>query len=110
MPEPFISVIVLAHERRNFIPRALRSLEQQSLDKALFDVIVVKPYEDYYIDSIVKRNGWKNIVTLEPHIGGKVAVGVEEARGEIITILEDDDVYDADRLKFIHRTFISHKI
>jgi glycosyltransferase involved in cell wall biosynthesis len=104
-----ISVIVIAHDRKIFLPKALRSLEAQTLTKDKFEVIVVKYYEDNYIDSIINKNSWKNIVTLEKSLGGKVAIGVEESKGNIITILEDDDIYMPERLQIIYNAFLKYK-
>ena len=44
------------------MPGALRSLENQTLDKAKFEVIVVKNFEDELIDGYIRRLGFKNIV------------------------------------------------
>jgi glycosyltransferase involved in cell wall biosynthesis len=105
--EPFITVIVTDHDRRIFLPRALHSLENQSLPRDKFEVIVVKNYEDQAIDNLIRRIGGRNIVTTENNLGGKIAIGVEEAKGEIITFLEDDDVYTPERLQVIWNAFKS---
>ncbi|MGC9113386.1 glycosyltransferase family A protein [Acidilobus sp.] len=55
----FISVIVTAYNRKQYLPYALRSLESQSLSKDRFEVIVVKNFEDKESDKIIRRNGWK---------------------------------------------------
>lgn len=107
--EPFITVIVTDHDRRVFLPRALHSLENQSLPRDKFEVIVVKNYEDQAIDNLIKRIGGRNIVTTENNLGGKIAIGVEEAKGEVITFLEDDDVYTPERLQVIWNVFKSQR-
>lgn len=43
------------------------------------------------------------------NIGAKVAIGIEEARGEVITFLEDDDVYVPERLQIVYNAFKSIK-
>ena len=105
MPEPYVSVIVTAHDRRRYLPEALRSLERQTLDKEKFEVIVVKNFEDPISDSIIRRNGWKNVVTDVKPLGGKIAIGIQESRGEVITFLEDDDLYRPERLQVVERKF-----
>ncbi len=103
--EAFISVIVTDHDRRIFLPRALQSLENQTLPKDKFEVIVIKNYEDKEIDDMIRRNGWKNIVAIDAkNLRAKVTVGVEHARGEVITFLEDD-IY-AQRG---HRQYMMHR-
>ncbi|MGC9113444.1 glycosyltransferase family A protein, partial [Acidilobus sp.] len=92
---------------KQYLPYALRSLESQSLSKDRFEVIVVKNFEDPTSDEIIRRNGWKNIVTDVVPLGGKIAIGLEEVRGEVVTFLEDDDMYREDRLEKVYTTFKS---
>ena len=103
--DPYISVVVTAHDRRRYLPEALRSLEAQTLDKGKFEVVVVKNFEDPVSDSIIRRNGWKDVVTDVKPLGGKIAIGVEESRGEVVTFLEDDDMYAPERLQVVEKKF-----
>ncbi|MFP3287412.1 MAG: glycosyltransferase [Acidilobus sp.] len=61
MNQPYISVIVTAYNRRRYLPFALRSLEAQTLPRDKFEVIVVKNFDDKESDSIISRNGWKDV-------------------------------------------------
>ncbi|MEB3797429.1 MAG: glycosyltransferase family 2 protein [Caldisphaeraceae archaeon] len=108
MVEDLISVIVTAHNRKKFLPEALRSLEKQSLDKSRFEVIVVKNFYDKVSDEIIERNNWKNIVTDEESLGGKIFLALKHCRGSIVTFLEDDDLYRQDRLEKIYEAFKKH--
>ncbi|MGC9079884.1 MAG: glycosyltransferase family 2 protein, partial [Nanopusillaceae archaeon] len=105
--KPLISVIVTAHNRKQFLSYALKSLEKQTLDKNKFEVVVVKNFEDPISDNIIKRNKWKNIITDIVPLGGKIALGLKESKGNIITFLEDDDMYREDRLEKIYKAFSS---
>ena len=105
MPDPYVSVVVTAYNRRRYLPEALRSLERQTLDKGRFEVVVVKNFEDPASDEIIRRNGWKNVVADVRALGGMVAVGVEESRGEVVTFLDDDDMYAPERLQVVKRAF-----
>ncbi len=109
MPDPYVSVIVTAHDRRRYLPEALHSLEAQTLSKDKFEVIVVKNFEDPISDEIIRRNGWKNVVTDVVPVGSKIAIGLEEARGEVITFLEDDDMYAPERLQKVYEAFLKVK-
>ncbi|WP_048812779.1 glycosyltransferase family A protein [Acidilobus saccharovorans] len=104
-----VSVIVTAHDRRRYLPHALRSLEMQTLPRDRFEVIVVKNFEDKESDEIIRRNGWKNVVTDVVPLGGKIAIGLEEAKGDIITFLEDDDMYREVRLEKVYKVFTLHR-
>lgn len=103
--DPHISVIVTAYNRKKYLPDALRSLERQTLARDEFEVIVVKNFEDQASDEIIRRNGWRWIYSGEKAQGPFILAGLEESRGEIITFLEDDDMYAPERLQVIEKAF-----
>ncbi|MGC9113342.1 glycosyltransferase family 2 protein, partial [Acidilobus sp.] len=107
---PTISVIVTAYNRRQYLPFALRSLERQTLPRDKFEVIVVKNFEDPTSDSIIRRNGWKFVYSDESHQGRFLLAGLEEARGDVVTFLDDDDMYREDRLEKVYTTFKSDPV
>ncbi len=106
--QPYISVIVTAYNRRKYLPFALRSLEAQTLPKDRFEVIVVKNFEDKESDNIISRNGWKDVYNDDSYHGRKILAGLEESRGEVITFLEDDDMYVSNRLEEVYKAFTSY--
>jgi len=106
---PYISVIVTAYNRRRYLPFALRSLEAQTLPRDRFEVIVVKNFDDPESDSIISRNGWKDLYEDSTYHGRKILVGLEESRGDVITFLEDDDMYVSNRLEKIYKAFTAYK-
>jgi glycosyltransferase involved in cell wall biosynthesis len=106
--QPYISVIVTAYNRRRYLSFALRSLEAQMLPRDKFEVIVVKNFEDKESDSIISRNGWKDVYEDSTYHGRKVLVGLEESKGDVITFLEDDDMYVNNRLEAIYKAFTSY--
>ena len=103
--DPYVSVIVTAYNRRRYLPEALRSLEAQTLDKGRFEVIVVKNFEDAVSDAIIRRNGWRWVYSDERSQGRFALAGLEEARGEVLTFLEDDDMYVPERLHAVKKAF-----
>jgi len=107
--QPYISVIVTAYDRRRYLPFALRSLEAQTLPRDKFEVIVVKNFEDPESDSIISRNGWGSMYSDEFHHGRMILAGLEESRGEVITFLDDDDMYVSSRLAEVHRAFTTYR-
>jgi glycosyltransferase involved in cell wall biosynthesis len=108
MGQPYISVIVTAYNRRKYLPFALRSLEAQTLPRDKFEVIVVKNFEDEESDEIISRNGWKVVYEDGTYYGRKILAGLEESRGDVITFLEDDDMYVSNRLEEVYRAFKSY--
>jgi glycosyltransferase involved in cell wall biosynthesis len=99
---------VTAYNRRRYLPFALRSLEAQMLPRDKFEVIVVKNFEDKESDDIISRNGWKDLYEDGTYHGRKIFVGLEESKGNVITFLEDDDVYVSNRLEEVYKAFTSY--
>ncbi|MFP3319453.1 MAG: glycosyltransferase family 2 protein [Acidilobus sp.] len=108
MGQPYISVIVTAYNRRRYLPFALRSLEAQTLPRDRFEVIVVKNFNDKESDSIISRNGWKEVYNDGLYHGRMVLAGLEESKGEVITFLDDDDMYVNSRLEEVYKAFTSY--
>ncbi|MCG2897004.1 MAG: glycosyltransferase family 2 protein [Acidilobus sp.] len=108
MGQPYISVIVTAYNRRKYLPFALRSLEAQTLPKDRFEVIVIKNFDDKESDDIISRNGWKDVYNDDSYHGRKILAGLEESRGDVITFLEDDDMYASNRLEEVYKAFTSY--
>ncbi|AFZ70647.1 Glycosyl transferase family 2 [Caldisphaera lagunensis DSM 15908] len=100
-----ISVLVTAYKRKEYLLDALKSLKDQTLDENKFEVIVIKNFEDPKIDSFIDCMNWKNIIPETADLGLKYEIGIKEAKGQIITFLEDDDVYESNRLQYIYSTF-----
>ncbi len=108
MGQPYISIIVTAYNRRKYLPFALRSLEAQTLPRDKFEVIVIKNFEDRESDDIILRNGWKDVYNDDSYYGRMILAGLEESRGDVITFLEDDDMYVSDRLEKVYKAFKSY--
>lgn len=103
--EPDISVVVIAHDRRNYLLEAVRSVRTQLFDPRRFEVLVVKNYTDGSIDAELDRWGCQVILVRDDELGAKVAEGVRLARAPVVTFLEDDDRYDPRRLQQVAQQF-----
>ena len=103
----FISVVVIAHDRREFIMDALKSVFAQTLDRNRYEVIVVKNFIDETIDEYIRKMNGENIVTTEVSAGSKVLIGINASRGNVISLLSDDDLYLTQKLRRIYNIFES---
>ena len=107
MPNPYISVLILAHDRRNYIFDAVNSVLSQDLLRDKYEVLVVK-YEldnDKEIDKKLEELSVRVINTKEVSLGAKIAVGAEEAKGEVLAFLEDDDLFLPEKISRIYEIF-----
>jgi glycosyltransferase involved in cell wall biosynthesis len=65
---PYISVIVTAYNRKDFILKAIRSVLTQSLDKSEYEIIVIKNFNNKALDTFLKG---KNVKTILFNVGNK---------------------------------------
>ncbi len=100
MPYPYISVIVTDYKRKKYLLSAVRSALNQTLSRDLYEVIVVKNYRDQYIDS--QLNEWKvtNAYSNNPSNGGMLYEGLQLARGEVASFLDDDEFFPRNLRQF----------
>ena len=106
MKKPFISVIITAYNRREFIRDAVNSVINSALPEDEYEIIVVKNFKDEYVDNIVEKTGGKSIIANLVTVGAMIALGINAAIGDIVTFL-DDDMYLPNRLSIIKRIFKS---
>ncbi len=97
----FISVIITVYKRKEFYKEAIESALNQTLDKKYYEIIVV-----HYID--IDRINYENVRYIQCddlNIGAQLAIGIENAKGNIISFLDDDDKFLPEKLEFVYNTF-----
>jgi len=97
--DPYISVIIPVYNRTQYVGEAINSVLNQTLDKDKYEIIVVTNVD------LPEREGVKIIKSNEKWLGPKIAQGIEEARGEIISLLEDDDLFLPNKLEVVYKVF-----
>jgi hypothetical protein len=109
-PDPYLSVIVTAHDRTQFLRGAVESVLGQSLPRSEFEILVVKYLPDREIDEWLGTLGPRVRQLTDPglpRLGQKLARGIELAHGEVVCFLEDDDRYLPDKLRVVAERFRS---
>lgn len=107
---PKISVIVRSAGRRSTLPMALRSLANQTA--GAFEVVFVS--DGGAFDPLVLEEHGAGlaiqVVTLKPAQGRTAALnaGLAQARGELITYLDDDDILYPDHISILASQFEQH--
>jgi len=98
--KPLISVIIPTHNRANLLPRAIRSVLQQTFGD--FEVIIVDDASDDNTEAVIKqfRDSRVRYIRQTHTMGGSASrnTGIREARGDYIAFLDDDDEYLPDKL------------
>ncbi|MEM3265626.1 MAG: glycosyltransferase [Thermoplasmata archaeon] len=100
----YISVIVTAYNRKEFLLDALKSVVNQTLDRKFYEIIVVKNFNDNEIDNYILENNIKEI-DMDGRIDLFFKAGILESHGNIISFLEDDDLFTKDKLEYIYNNF-----
>lgn len=101
----FISVVIIAYKRKEFLLDAIKSVLNQTLDKKYYEIIVVKNYKDDTIDDFINKSGIKNIYSLNKTLGSKISEAVNYSHGRIIAFLEDDDLFIDIKLEYVYNLF-----
>jgi len=106
---PYISVIITAYNRKEFLLDAFNSALNQTLDRSKYEIIVTKNFTDDKIDNYIKKNSGKLVFFDKPGIGPRIADALKYAKGEVICFLEDDDLFMKEKLEYIYNTFLENK-
>lgn len=110
MKKPFISVVITAYKRKEFLLEALKSAVNQTLKRDKYEIICIKNFKDIKIDNYLKYNNIINIAGKEKPIGEWLYLATKKARGEIIVFLDDDDLFSKDKLEMIYFYFSKYAI
>jgi len=99
--DPYISVIIPVTDRIQFVSEAINSSLNQSLERTKYEILVVTNIDlpQRAMDNVKiirSKNKW---------LGPKVVEGINEAKGEIICLLDDDDLYLPNKLEVVYNAF-----
>lgn len=104
---PFITVIISAYSRRNYLESSIRSVLKQGLDRSKYEIIVSKNFEDPVIDEIIRKNNIIEVRTKNETYNNALLRSINIASGTIISFLEDDDLHRGEKLSRVYQEFES---
>ena len=105
LSRPFITVIIQAFKRKEFIENAIKSVLNQTLDKQKYEILVIKAFRDKKIDMLIERYKIKSVYNPSKKEGVRLISALNRVRGQIIAFLDDDDEFEVDKLKFVYKYF-----
>jgi len=83
----------------------VRSALNQTLPRDLYEVIVVKNFRDEAIDRELQERGVVNLYSNDVTVGGTVHEALEVARGDVVSLLDDDDEFLPEKLERVYAAF-----
>lgn len=103
-----VSVVITAHNRKDHIVSAVKSvLNQTNIKKRTFEILVIKDFPDEQIDAFLSENEITNI-RREGTLGEMLHEGIVNCRGQMIMFLDDDDLFFKHKLNHIVSLFTKH--
>ena len=101
------SIIITAYKPRPFIVDAMESVVKQ--DASNYEVILVTNYVDQWLMDYAHEKQIKIIHSEHSSQGSKIIEGFNASKGEIILLLEDDDLFSPSKVSEVVKTFEGNK-
>ena len=98
----YISVLITAYNRKEYLIKAVNSVLNQSLNRSYYEILVIKNFHDKPIDEYLSQKNIKNIV-MDGTEGDYISTGIRESEGKIVSFLDDDDLFNYEKLKYVER-------
>lgn len=101
----FISAVIIAYNRKEFLVKAIESVMNQTLSKDNYEILVIKNFRDPIIDKLIEKNNIKNVYSEDKTLSGKIAHVLNICKGNLISFLEDDDLFLKNKLEYVYNLF-----
>ncbi len=114
MKKPEISIVMATYNRADLLIKQLLAFESQTLNKDLFEVVIVNDGSTDRTKNLLDLWSRKfiNLNVIHKQNGGPAKArntGVYHSLGKIIAFTDDDCIVDGDWLENIHRVFNQRK-
>jgi Glycosyl transferase family 2 len=102
---PEVTVVAIAFRRRQFLLDAVRSVLEQRIPSHDREILVVKDFDDDRIDRALRAWGVGTVRPSGPDMGSWICEALRVARGRLVCLLDDDDLYLPDKLAHVVAQF-----
>lgn len=107
---PKISVLVFTYDRKEFLKEALQSALNQTLPREEYEVICVVGFRDPELSRFMAESGVREAYFGENMLGERIALGIEQCSGDVVALMNDDDVFAPDKLRCVLEAFTKYDI
>lgn len=101
------SIVIIAYKRKTYLLEAVKSALNQNYPKEKYEIVVVKAFYDEMIDRCLKELGVVTLFSDTEFQGKSLADALAVCTGDIICLLDDDDLFTPDKLTKISDVYIS---
>lgn len=105
---PKLTIIITAYNRKDYVSQAIDSVLNQTLNHRFYQIVVVCNFEGKTMSTnqgIEKMNQCEFLYLGNGTIGEFLTEAVIHSRGEVITFLDDDDLFSENKLERIKNIF-----
>ena len=112
---PRISVVVNSYTNDKFLRQALGSVVDQDFGPD-FEIIILSPHQQFEVPEPIRTKARDRGVRIEivrvpfGPVGVGLELGIRAARGEVIALLDDDDLWEPGKLALIEAAFQDPKV
>ncbi|MEM0136229.1 MAG: glycosyltransferase [Thermoplasmatales archaeon] len=108
MMNNLITVIITAYNRKTYLLQAVNSVLGQTLDKNYYEIIVTKNFVEQEIENYLLNNNVRVLDSASADQGKQLSSAISASNGDIIALLDDDDLFSKDKLESILYYFQSN--
>lgn len=101
MKQPRVSILITAYNRKSFLPKAVASALNQDANKEDFEIVVIKNFDLPEVDELEKDGKLRCVKSNEASLGKFIYEGSEACNGVMLSILDDDDMWDSHKVSRI---------
>ncbi len=106
-----LSVIIAAYSRRDFVSEAIQSVASQDIDLSKVELVVTTNLAEISTPSLVRKIAGTDEISVRTVFPGPAPLGqsqstaISASSGKVITFLNDDDLWEKNRLRIISARF-----
>ena len=105
--KPYISVIITAFNRRDYVIDAFNSALNQDFDRDSYEIIFANNFDEAFFADYCVRNDILDIKCSASAMGEMLCCAISAAKGDVLCFLDDDDLFDGKKLSRVANIFTS---
>ena len=99
------TIIITSEGRKDFLTKAMKSVVDQTLDRKFFEILLIKNFFDVEIEEFCKLNNIRCLEKPSRELLRSVIFNINYINGDYVCFLDDDDMYNTDKLERLYRIF-----